>query len=77
MTRSEDSPDLENRIIALEEGMMHNERLLAKLNEVICQVQDRLDEQARQLARLKEALEQQKSQEPEERTFEDERPPHY
>ena len=77
MTRSDNSPDLENRIIALEEAMMHNERLVSKLNEVMCQVQDRLDEQARQLAKLKEVFEQLKHQEPEERSFEDEQPPHY
>lgn len=74
---SRDESDLERRIIALEEATMHTERLLARLNEVICEMQDRLDEQTRQLKLMKQSLEQTKDQESEERSFEDERPPHY
>ena len=67
---------LEERIIAVEEWMMHTDHLLKNLNEVVCRVHDRLDEQARQLTLLKQSL-QQKTEEDEERSFEDERPPHY
>ena len=77
MAQSNDTPDLERRIIALEEGMMHTERLLTDLNEVMCGVQNRLDEQARQLKLLQESLKNNKASEIEERSFEDERPPHY
>ena len=77
MTQSNDNTDLERRIIALEEGVMHTEHLLANLNEVICGVQNRLDEQARQLKMLQVSVKQNKPPENEERSFEDERPPHY
>ncbi len=75
MTQGES--DLERRVIALEEAMMHNERLLAKLNEVVCEIQHRLDQQSRQFQTLQRTLDDVKNQEPEERSFEDERPPHY
>ena len=72
-----DSSDLRQRIVTLEEAVMHNERLLAKLDTVVREVHDRLDEQARQLGAFKKLLEDLQKQEPEERSFEDERPPHY
>ena len=77
MASSENDLGLEKRIIALEEGVMHSEGLLASLNEVMCDIQRRLDEQGRQLAGMKKTVEAQKTQEMDERSFEDERPPHY
>jgi uncharacterized coiled-coil protein SlyX len=72
-----DLPSLQQRIIVLEENMMHLDHLLDKLNQVVCAMQDRLDEQDRQLKKLTETLETWRSGEAEERSFEDERPPHY
>ena len=46
-----------DRVVALEEWMMHTDRLLASLNEVVCALQDRLDEQNRKLETLSAALE--------------------
>lgn len=77
MSESKRESSLERRIIALEEMAMHTDLMLAKLNQVILDVQDRLDEQARQLGILKEQLSRQPMGETEERSFEDERPPHY
>ncbi len=56
---------------------MHAERLLADFNQVLCTVQERLDDQSRQLKAMQVAFERQKTDEDEERSFEDERPPHY
>ena len=72
-----DLTSLRQRLVALEESMMHADHLVEKLNQVVCSLQDRLDEQGRQLKRLTETLEAWKSAEIEERSFEDERPPHY
>lgn len=68
---------MEERLIALEEWMMHTDHLLEKLNQVVCTVQDRLDEQDRVIAQLKEALRRQSDGVEERRSLEDERPPHY
>ena len=76
MIESEESGRLVERIVALEEWMMHTDRLLASLNEVVCALQDRLDEQQRKLEALTTALERPALPE-EKRSFEDERPPHY
>jgi len=77
MLPTPDDHQFEERIIALEEGMMHAEHLLKNLNEVVCEMHDRLDEQVRQLKTLKQLIQRGKHDEPEERSFEDERPPHY
>lgn len=80
MDTPQEQPDLsalQQRVIVLEENMMHLDHLLDKLNEVVCAMQDRLDEQDRQLKKLTETLETWRSGEVEERSFEDERPPHY
>ena len=67
---------LDQRIVALEESLMHTDRLLSDLNQVVCQLHDRLDDQGRQIELLKQQL-QRATDDDEERSFEDERPPHY
>ena len=55
---------------------MHTDRLLANLNEVVCALQDRLDQQDRRLDSLHATVARLASPD-EHRSFEDERPPHY
>lgn len=74
-----DSPELRqlaDRLVALEEWVLHTDRLLASLNEVVCALQDRLDEQHRRLEKL-QAAQERLTLPDEHRSFEDERPPHY
>jgi uncharacterized coiled-coil protein SlyX len=76
MAESDEVRRIDDRLVALEEWMLHTDRLLAGLNEVVCSLQDRLDEQNRKMEAVKLALE--RSTLPgEQRSFEDERPPHY
>jgi uncharacterized coiled-coil protein SlyX len=56
---------------------MHTDRLLASLNEVVCALLNRLDEQSRRLESLGSAVERRTFPDEEQRGFEDERPPHY
>jgi uncharacterized coiled-coil protein SlyX len=77
MADPEGKHDLATRVIAIEEWMMHTDQLLSSLNEVICSIQNRLDEQSRQIAWLKTRLEESRASDEEQRSFEDERPPHY
>ena len=72
----QESP-LERRLVSLEEWFMHTDRLIGDLNAVVCAQQDRLDEQAQQIKKLQQMLEQVQNTDTEERSFEDERPPHY
>ena len=73
-----DQPDpLHRRVIALEEAMMRSEHLLDQLNGVLCQVQDRLDRHDRAIERLIDMTERFVVREEEERSPEEERPPHY
>ena len=65
------------RIIALEESLMHVERLLKQLNEVACSIQDRLDKHDRVLSQLTEITGQLEGDGEKKRTLEDDRPPHY
>ena len=76
MTESEEIRRVADRVVALEEWMMHTDRLVASLNEVVCALQDRLDEQSRRLDTLNAAIER-VTLPAEKRSFEDERPPHY
>jgi uncharacterized coiled-coil protein SlyX len=77
MAHSDEKQLPEQRLIALEEWMMHTDHLLKSLNEVVCQLQDRLDEQSRQIEAVKASLRREPGPDEEERSFEDERPPHY
>ncbi len=78
MADSMDPQQLRQRLVRLEEWMMHTDHLLSSLNEVVCTIQDRLDEQARQIAALKASVRRQPGPDEDgQRSFEDERPPHY
>ncbi len=77
MAESDENHQREQRIVRLEEWMMHTDHLLKSLNEVVCQLQDRLDEQFRKMNALHELMRREQSPDEEERSFEDERPPHY
>jgi uncharacterized coiled-coil protein SlyX len=76
MAEPDDMSRVQARIIRLEECLMHTDRLLANLNEAVCSLQDRVTEQDRKLASL-ELLLGRLLAPPEQRSFEDERPPHY
>ena len=76
MTESEEIRRVADRVVALEEWMMHTDRLLASLNEVVCALQDRLDEQNRRLDTLNTAVDRVALPD-EKRSLEDERPRHY
>ena len=76
MVEPDDIQRVPDRVVALEEWMMHTDRLLASLNEVVCALQDRLAEQSRKLETLSAAIHRLAFPE-EKRSFEDERPPHY
>ncbi len=70
-------PQLERRLVSLEEWIMHTDRLVADLDSVVCTMQNRIDEQARQIKALQQKLDSLGDSETEDRSFEDERPPHY
>jgi SlyX protein len=70
-------PQLERRLVSLEEWIMHTDRLVADLDSVVCTMQNRIDEQARQIKELQQKLDSLGDSETEDRSFEDERPPHY
>jgi SlyX protein len=72
----QESP-LERRLVTLEEWLMHTDRLISDLNAMVCAQHDRIDEQARQIERLQHVIAQLGETEPEQRSLEDERPPHY
>ncbi len=67
----------EGRIISLEESLMHLERMAETLNEVVCRIQERLDDQDRTLATLSETMTGLAEGEAQPRSLEDEKPPHY
>lgn len=69
--------DLHQRMVALEEWIMHTDRLLQNLNQVVCSLQDRLDEQLRSIQSIGATVEERLSLDNEPRSLEDERPPHY
>ncbi len=76
MAESDPIRQIADRLVVLEEWMMHTDRLLANLDEVVRALQDRLDEQHRRLASLGGAVAHLTLPD-EPRSFEDERPPHY
>ncbi len=77
MDKTNRQQEYEQRLVAVEEWMMHTDRLLGDLNAAACSIQDRLDQQQRMLARLEQAIERLTSGDEPPRTLEDERPPHY
>ena len=77
MTQAGEERPVGARLIALEEWMMHTEHLLVELNQVICSLQGRLDNQDRLIAQLQSGVRGIAEREPEKRSLEDERPPHY
>ncbi|MEA1951903.1 MAG: SlyX family protein [Planctomycetota bacterium] len=77
MNESNLSRTVEQRVIALEESVMHLERMLKQLDGVVCSIQDRLDKQDEALNHLTEVIRGVSQREPEKRTLEDDRPPHY
>jgi SlyX protein len=74
---SSQDPQLERRLVSLEEWIMHTDRMVADLDSVVCTMQNRIDEQARQIKALQQKLDSLRDSETEDRSFEDERPPHY
>ena len=75
------APGLENiekRLIAIEEWIMHSEQTLSQFNEVLCNIQGRIDALDSKIDRLKlvaERLSIDRDYEPP--SLEDEKPPHY
>lgn len=70
------APSQPDRVVELETLLMHLQRDLAALSEVVIDQQKQLDAQGRRLARLDERLvEPQTPAEP--RDVQAERPPHY
>ena len=67
----------QQRVVALEEWMMHVDQLLKELNAVACSIQDRLDQQDRKIEQLSETAQRLVDRNAPERTLEDEKPPHY
>jgi uncharacterized coiled-coil protein SlyX len=74
---SSQDPQLERRLVSLEEWIMHTDRMVADLDSVVCTMQNRIDEQARQIKALQQMLDSLRDSETEDRSFKDERPPHY
>ena len=78
---NEPTPDhlqrLTTRVTALEEILTHFERMQGELDEVLQHIQNRVDTLENRLDRLRLHVEKMEAQSDEERSFEDERPPHY
>ena len=77
MAEKNEARSIEQRMTTLEEWIMHTDHLLTNLNDAICSLQNRLDEQDQVIARLKAGTFQETSGDEEKRSLEDERPPHY
>ena len=77
MSECDKSSNIENRVIALEESMMHIEHMLKQLDGVVCSIQVRIDKQNEAINHLTEVTRRISLHEPEKRTLEDDRPPHY
>jgi len=65
------------RVTALEEMLTHFERTQSELDEVLRHTQNRIDALEKRLDRLSHDVEKVAAQSAEERSLEDERPPHY
>ena len=57
--------------------MMHLDRMVKQLDGVVCSIQDRIDKQNEAINHLTEITSGISHRQPEQRTLEDERPPHY
>ncbi len=68
---------LSARVTGLEEMLTHFERTLGQLDEVLQQIQTRMDTLEQRLDNLTRTAEQTAAPAAEERSAEDERPPHY
>ncbi len=68
---------LTTRVTALEEILTHFERMQSELDKVLQHIQNRVDTLESRLDRLSLNVEKIATQSAEERSFEDERPPHY
>ncbi|MBN2296351.1 MAG: SlyX family protein [Pirellulales bacterium] len=77
MNESDQSQNVQQRVVALEESVMHLEHMLKQLNEVVCTIQDRIDRQNEAINHLTEVTRRISQREPEQRSLEDDRPPHY
>jgi SlyX protein len=65
------------RVTALEEILTHFERTQSELNQVLRHVQNRIDTLENRLDHLSHDVEKTATQSAEQRSLEDERPPHY
>ncbi len=77
MNNEREKDRFESRLIALEEWMMHTEHLLKQLDEVVCSLQARLDKQDNSLEKLVDLTRRLGEMQEEQRSPEDEKPPHY
>lgn len=70
--------ELRNRITELEISLAHVQRLFDQLNEVVTSEAIRSDRMQRRIKELEQQLKTSKEKPPEEqRSLEDEKPPHY
>ena len=65
------------RVTGLEETLTHFERALGELDEVLRHIQTRMDSLESRFDNLTRNVEKMATPPPEERSAEDERPPHY
>ena len=77
MNESNQPKNMQQRVMALEESMMHLDHMLKQLDGVVCSIQDRIDKQNEAINHLSEVSRRMCQPEPEKRTIEDDRPPHY
>ncbi|HEX6962717.1 MAG TPA: SlyX family protein [Lacipirellula sp.] len=76
MMNSENTPHIQNRVQAVEERLMFQQRLLDELNEVVLGQQKRLDDLVRQIGKLADALQRLADASPG-GELPHEKPPHY
>lgn len=77
MVDEDSGRSVDERLVTLEESMMHVERLVQDLDTVVRGVHDRIDDLTRGMRKLKEKIDVLAEREPEERAPDDEKPPHY
>jgi uncharacterized coiled-coil protein SlyX len=70
-------PNLEDRLTELESVVTYQQKMLSELNEVLIDVQRRLDHMPRDIARLSQEIAVTRELTTERRRPEDEIPPHY
>ena len=77
MSESNQSKTTQARLVALEETVMHLDHMLKQLDDVVCLIQNRIDKQNEAINHLTEATRRISQGEPDGRSLEDDRPPHY